>query len=175
MPAIIETPPELKHVRSILAAVDSDDPTPEDIEAFRTALEDYPALWRVTGNLARNAATNLVYTTDAPESMKLSLRHGFAALQAELGADEASPLEQLLIEQVALSWLRLNLVEYFYTDIVNGDSTYTSRNYWERRLNAAQRRFLRACETLARIRKLGIVVQVNIANQQVNQAGREGA
>lgn len=40
--------------------------------------------------------------------------------------------------------------------------------YWERRLNSAHRRYLRAIETLAKIRKQGLAVQVNIAVNQIN-------
>ena len=50
----------------------------------------------------------------------------------------------------------------------------SSVDHWERRLSAAQRRYLRACESLARVRKLGRTtpaLQLNIAThggQQVN-------
>ena len=45
--------------------------------------------------------------------------------------------------------------------------------YWDRRLNSAQQRYLRAVETLARVRRLAMVtpLQVNIGGQQVNVAG----
>ncbi|HEV8136372.1 MAG TPA: hypothetical protein VGP85_16955 [Pyrinomonadaceae bacterium] len=52
--------------------------------------------------------------------------------------------------------------------------TLTLGMYWEKRLSAAQRRFTRACETLARVRKLSRntpALQFNIATsggQQVN-------
>jgi hypothetical protein len=40
----------------------------------------------------------------------------------------------------------------------------TLGQYWEKRLSAAQRRYLRACTTLARIRKMRLpAMQVNIA------------
>jgi hypothetical protein len=43
--------------------------------------------------------------------------------------------------------------------------TLTLGMYWEKRLSAAQRRFTRACETLARVRKLSNTpaLQFNIA------------
>ena len=42
----------------------------------------------------------------------------------------------------------------------------------DRKLSAAQRRYLRACETLARVRKLRLpTLQVNIGEKQVNVAG----
>ena len=48
------------------------------------------------------------------------------------------------------------------------------RDYWEKRLSAAQKRFTRACETLTRVRKLSRktpALQFNVATQggqQVN-------
>jgi hypothetical protein len=47
--------------------------------------------------------------------------------------------------------------------------------YWEQRQNAAQGRFLRAVETLARVRRLNKrpPVQINIGGQQVNIAGMD--
>jgi hypothetical protein len=39
--------------------------------------------------------------------------------------------------------------------------------YWEKKLSANQRRYLRAVETLARIRKLNITVQVNVADKMI--------
>jgi hypothetical protein len=45
--------------------------------------------------------------------------------------------------------------------------------YWEWRLQAAQGRYLRACESLVRVRCLSrsAPLQVNISAQQVNVAG----
>ena len=59
----------------------------------------------------------------------------------------------------------------------SGEVRMSVVDFWERRLSLAERRHLRACETLARVRKLlmnGPVLQVNIASQggqQVNVAG----
>lgn len=62
-------------------------------------------------------------------------------------------LEQLLIQQAALCWLKLNLVELSYSGTMKQSHTLTLGLYWEQRLSAAQKRFTRACETLARVRK----------------------
>jgi hypothetical protein len=83
-------------------------------------------------------------------------------------------LEQLLIQQAALCWLKLDLAELSYSGTMKPSITLTLGIYWERRLTAAQRRFTRACETLARVRKLSRItpaLQFNIATsggQQVN-------
>ncbi|HET8670642.1 MAG TPA: hypothetical protein VFM05_08480 [Candidatus Saccharimonadales bacterium] len=59
-------------------------------------------------------------------------------------------LEKLLIQQAALCWLKLNLVELSYSGTMKQSITLTLGIYWKRRLSAAQRRFTRACETTTR-------------------------
>lgn len=160
-------------VSNLFEAVDKKKPTPADIRQLRKMLRERPDLWRALGDMAHNAASHLIDTLEAPESLKLSLQQGWQSLQVELGAAGATSLEQLLIQQVVIAWLRLGIVEYKYTSVTNEAITLTMGDFWERRLSAAQRRFLRACETLARIRKLNLpAIQVNIAadgGQQVNQ------
>lgn len=96
------------------------------------------------------------------------------SLRKELGYEGAPILEQLLIQQVALCWLKLNLVELSYSTVMKHSITLTLGMYWEKRLSFAQKRFTRACETLTRVRKLSRntpALQFNIAvegGQQVN-------
>jgi len=88
-------------------------------------------------------------------------------------------LEQLLIQHAALCWLRLTLAELSYSSSMKGSITLTLGLYLEKRLSMAQKRFTRACETLARVRKLSRntpALQFNIAakgGQQVNVATQE--
>ena len=174
MAIVVRMPSTIEEAAELFRAVDADNPTAEDMRAFRAALEKYPELWLVVGDMLANAASNFIDSFEAPKSVKMSMEHGWEAKQKELGVDEATPLEKLLIQQVVLSWMRIGHVELKYTDVIHGSSaTYERLNYRERRLNAAQRRFLRASETLARIRKMDLpAVQVNIAEQQVNVAGK---
>ncbi len=91
--------------------------------------------------------------------------------QRELTWKEDGPLERTLVEHVALCWLKLQVCEQKYSGITNGTMTLAQGNYWERKLSSAQRRYLRACETLARIRRLALpAVQVNIGEKQLNVA-----
>jgi hypothetical protein len=67
-------------------------------------------------------------------------------------------------------------VELHYSHVMKQSITLTLGIFEEKRLSAAQRRFTRACETLARVRKLSRntpALQFNIAangGQQVNVA-----
>lgn len=86
-------------------------------------------------------------------------------------------MERMLIDNLIISWLGVQYANYQLTARIGQNEKIVILEFWERRLTAAQRRYLRACETLARIRRLLSIrpaVQVNIANeggQQVNVAG----
>jgi hypothetical protein len=68
---------------------------------------------------------------------------------------------------VTLCWLNLNLLEYRHVNSMKQSITLTLGAYWDKRLSMSQRRFTRACESLARVRRLSrrIPLQVNIATQ----------
>jgi hypothetical protein len=97
------------------------------------------------------------------------------AVREELGYCEAPPFERALIDHAALCWLRLQIVEQWYSErALQGTHSIEVGWYFEKRLAATQKRYLRAIETLAKVRRLtrGVTV-VNVAapggQQQVNQ------
>ena len=147
-------------------------PKSEDVEALRECLHKSPVLWRLFGDIAKLAAEELIDAASGDQVVvRESLKTGQEELRRDLGYQQASALERLLIDQVVLCWLRLHYGEHNYTAVTKGATPIVLADYWERKLSASQRRFMRACETLARIRKLGLrVVQVNIADKQLNVA-----
>lgn len=163
-------PLELTELTAILNRTDKEKPAKKDMQALREILKKYPNIWTITGDLAKNAESHFIREMQATAVMKESTKVGFEQMRQSLAHPQDSPLEELVIQNVVLAWIRLAYVEYSYTAVTNKGGSYESLNYWEKRLNAAQRRFLRASESLARIRKLNVpVMQVNIAQQQVNQ------
>jgi hypothetical protein len=98
------------------------------------------------------------------------------AMRSDLGSATSPLLEQLLIQHVTLCWLNLNSVEFKHSNMMKQSITLTLGAYWDKRLSIAQQRFTRACESLARVRRLArkVPLQVNIAapgGQQINVAG----
>jgi hypothetical protein len=154
--------------------IDQENPTPADLRALRAMLDRHPQLWRVAGDLAYASVLNILAKLDAGPLVTESLKHSWVAMKDELGYQSAPPLERLLMEQVVLCWLHLHIIQLEYTDVMNESIPAASAGHWEKRLSAAQRRFLRASQTLARIRKLARTtpaLQLNIAThggQQVN-------
>jgi hypothetical protein len=76
----------------------------------------------------------------------------------------------LLVERVAICWLTVHVYEARYANAEG--LTLRQAEFHERRIDAAQSRFLTAVKTLARIRKLALpALQVNIGESQVNVWG----
>lgn len=149
-----------------------------DVKALAALLGDHKSLelWRGVAGAAQLAEITVIENANAVPALKECWKHRLQALKNELGYDNAPMLERLLIQQAALCWLKLNLIELNYSSVMKQSITLTLGMYWEKRLTAAQKRLTRACETLARVRKLSRntpALQVNIAadgGQQVNVA-----
>ena len=153
----------------LLKKTDKKRPKQEDVQAFRKMLTETPALWRMCGDLAEQAMMHTVKKVQSTEAIKSSLTTGLGVIKNDLGYQNAPALERLLIDHVAMCWLRMSLTEYQYTSVVMNESIRLAvGDFYERRLGATQRRYLRACETLARVRKLTRrtpALQVNIATE----------
>ena len=156
-------------LKRILDRTNKKNPAREDIAALQKALKEYPDLWRKLGDLARLIGDLIIDHTGGSIGIKSSIKHGVEAIRKDLGYDEASGLEKLLIEQIGLAWLNYHTTHWNHQSTLKGGTSFKNAAYWERRLNGAHRRYLRAIETLVRIRKVGPAVQINIAEKQVNQ------
>jgi hypothetical protein len=67
--------------------------------------------------------------------------------------------------------LNMNTVQYQYDATTQKSLTLNQAVHWEERLSAAQRRYQRAPEILAKIRRMKLpAVQVNIGENQINVA-----
>jgi hypothetical protein len=96
-------------------------------------------------------------------------------LVAEMLGTEPTPVERLLVEQVVSCWVESSMVDQVATEKLNtGETTNSQLEFYHRWQGRAQRRFLAACKTLAQVRKLlGINVQINIAEKQINVQGSQ--
>jgi hypothetical protein len=162
---------EKAHWEKLAEVMGKAKPPAKDLEALKQGFDASPDLWQAA-SLASNAALRVIESENATPAVRVVMRANYKGQKRALGYAQATPLEQGLIEHVALCWIRLQNVEHSYSGIMGQEHTLTLGDYWERRLSAAQRRYLRACETLARVRRLRLpAVQVNIADKQVNIAG----
>src|SRR5437899_754455 len=64
----------------------------------------------------------------------------------------APPLERLLADRIALCWLSLHDAEVRFAQAK--DLSISQAAYWQKRIDAAHKRYLSAIKTLATVRKL---------------------
>lgn len=170
--------------RVVLTKANKKHPRSSDLKALKELLNGNKALklWQDCmgmGELAENQALNTITDDgDSGHGSRECWKQRLQAMRADLGHETSTPLERLLIQQVTLCWLNLNLVEYRHVNIMKQSISLNVGGYWDKRLSMSQRRFTRACESLARVRRLSrrIPIQVNIAangGQQLNVAGEE--
>jgi len=123
--------------------------------------------------LSRNLISNQIKRTfTSSEAMREQLDQGADELRRELGYENASTIEQLLIDEIILEFLRKHQMQLWLTTLTTGTKAELRTIKKASELaSAAQNRFNKAVQALTNLRKAGIKVQVNIATEggkQVN-------
>jgi hypothetical protein len=123
------------------------------------------------GNVALHAENALIHKFVGKDvAVREGIRRKMDAMRAELAGSTPTPLERLLVERIAVCWLHLYYLESLYAS--QDSMTFNQGIYYQRSIDRAHRRYLTAIKTLSVVRKLALpVLQVNIAQQQVNVAG----
>jgi hypothetical protein len=124
------------------------------------------------GNLAKHAERAFV---NMQAGKDLGFREGLLRklelLRSELASPSPTPLEQLLVARVVSCWLQVHDADMRYAQNWPNLSLAQAK-FYEQRMDRTHKRYLSAIKTLALVRKLALpVLQVNIAEQQVNVAG----
>ncbi len=163
----------LDQIRAVIKRVDREKPDPEAVEELREMMRVMPSLARLLYNIADINSKRVIDSIVSGARGREALIAQVATMRDDLGYAEAPELERGLIEHVVMSWLRVQRVELSYTHAQQAEMTLPMADWWERKLTAAHGRYIRACESLARVRRLTrpSAVQINVGDRQVNVAG----
>jgi len=146
-----EPPPPVADLGRILEAARRGDPA--SLPALRTFLDESPEVWRHAGDLAAHAERAWCELTAGPDLLaREALTRQLAALKAELAGPALTPLERLLVERIAATWLQVN-----YADAAAAQARDLSVKQAElamERQDRAHRRHLAAVAALATVRRL---------------------
>lgn len=145
-------------------------PTAEDRQALRALLAHDPSLKRM-GNIVQAALWDAI---KPPGAEKITgqeyTRAWLNERRAALGYDSRRPLETVLIDHLLLCEVRLGQLELGYTEITNkGDTRRLELS--DRALTNAQTRYLRAVETLAKLRRVRVEVFASAGADGSRSAG----
>lgn len=176
-PAPLDAPEDSKaKTRRMIDAMYKADPTKETREAFRDLLQEQPDLALLFGTLPGMARGQSLERFSSFPAMEESIRFQLKQLRADLAGEYASPLEVLLVDAVVLCYQDYFSFALLYNTKTKKDTTLDGMAAWERVLASKEARYLRAVETLARVRRLLNLPapQLNInmpGGQQVNVSG----
>jgi len=152
-------------------------PSQKDLTELEKWMKTYPDLWEVIFDVAHIIEDNFIRNMTSANASIIALQKNTNEIRNEMGYEEASIMERMLIDDLVISWLGVQNCNYQLMARMGRDEKIVILEFWEKRLSIAQRRYLHACETLAKVRRLMAgkpSVQVNIAaqgGQQLNIAG----
>jgi len=124
-----------------------------DPKAF---LAQHPELARQIGDLPWQVETSLLDLLCGSDALAREAIHGqLDAMRADLGLAEATPLEKVLIQRVAVTWLQLHQADLEVTaKLLKGGGATHAIGCAQKRQQQAHQRWLSSVKTLATVRKL---------------------
>jgi hypothetical protein len=171
-------PTKMNRFREVVRRTSRKNPSQADQKELQAWLAEYPELLSSIFDLAELTRVELIQHMVAGDAARTALEANVASIREGFGYDSAPMIEKLLIDNILIAWLRVQWLESQLTAFMeSGDLNASVVEFWERRLSVSQRRYLAACQTLAKIRELSSRnprLQLNIATeggQQVNIAG----
>lgn len=150
----IEVKADSDELFEILKATNKEKPARADVQRLETYLVKHPKDVVKLGDLANQAMTAVIDHAFGQPSVSLPVAHYMARMRIDMRWDNSGIIERSLIDHVILCWLRLYTTELRYERNMEEGLTLAQGEYWEKKLSANQRRYLRAVETLARVRRL---------------------
>jgi len=122
-------------------------------------------------SLANTALNHSIESSGSSQLTNKAIGVEMERLKASLGYGTSPVLERLLIDQVCMCHYRMWMAEFRHTERRNMDGlTINQRMYDEKSLTMIQARYLKAIETLAKVRRLKLpAVQVNVAEAGAKQ------
>ncbi len=144
-----------KALSDLIRRTNKENPAPKDLEALQEILKKSPSIAKHYGDLSEIVFTEITGTCYSNQPLfRESVRQHGQNMVKEFDYDSASSVEKLLIQQIVLSWLRYHETEMRWQMMSKDNPTIAQADHWQRRITLAQGRYLRAIETLARVKKL---------------------
>jgi hypothetical protein len=143
---------------ALVDRTDRENPDPKDLMRIRAifdADDGAVALSWIKANDPTNSTMTAFINSYSPNALKRELLERSVELRRkEMDYDGEPLLIRLLIDQMLLAEMRLTQFEVIHANRTNESHTFACGIYYDKRLCAAQRRFLRACESLAKVKRL---------------------
>jgi hypothetical protein len=154
---------------SLVKRTNKANPKPEDMQALQKYFDENPKMAINIGDLNRCVRNSIVETMcGESEFGRESAKRYITHMKAELGWESSSFVERMLIDEIVMRWARLTVMENDHKSATYRQHTFREGLYYEKRLHLAQARYLKAVETLAKVRKMIAITQAKGAEMFKN-------
>jgi hypothetical protein len=139
----------------------SESPYSDEAVELRKFFDDNPGIWRRINSIADSARRQIQVRVigNQPGNVEL-LEREYKDRRDKLGWQEAGELERLLIERVLLCWLRLLWAENYAAALMRPEVRMKESLYAEKLLAGAHSRYVKACESLAKMRAMALATDL---------------
>lgn len=170
-PATVDVQAAVDRANALMPAANAGDEGA--LAKLQAVLDGAPALWKQVGDLGRQAELALIRAASGDNAVaKMAITRNLERLRRGIAGSSPTALERLLADRVAIGWLGLAVAEATYHQALAHGLEPADDDFHQKRVERAQRRYLAAIKTLATVRRLGVpVVQLNVADKQINVAG----
>jgi hypothetical protein len=141
------------------------------LPVVRKMLDDPRTMPLFGGDLADTAIRSFIRAlNDTDVGFAEAMQKKLELMRTELLGPNPTPVERILVERIVACWLQVQDADLRAAQ-GQKDATLRWADFHQRRMDAANKRFLAAVKALATVRKLAVpVLQVNIAKRQTNIA-----
>lgn len=154
---------------------DQKHPGADDLNKLRKMIIGSPDSWHLVNGVGDCNRQKIIEKLYSDGVMRACVLAEMDILKLQMGYDHAPVLERMHIDQVLTAWLRLRDAEIQFTHCLSAENvSAATAKFRQDFLESAQTRFLRAGESLEKIRRLARntpALQINIAHdggKQVN-------
>jgi hypothetical protein len=122
---------------------------------LREILESRPDLWQFYGDLGRGAELAWIEAIVGKDLFwRENIGRKLDQMRKDLGIDQASPLEKLLIKRISMNWVRVHHADMAAAHAMKNSNSIKILGFWQKRLTDAERRYMASIGLLATLRRL---------------------
>lgn len=143
-----------QELKVLVQRIDKGNPKKEDLALLHKEFDRMPQLYRNVGNISKQVFESVIGDANKSIVFGESVERYAEEMKQELGYQSSTFIEKMLIDEVVMRWLRLSVMDSAHRNITSQSHRREEGMYIEKRLHLAQKNYLRASETLVKVRKM---------------------
>jgi hypothetical protein len=142
-------------LRALVKRIDKDNPKSEDLEALSKEMDEMPELFFDIGNAQKNVFERVLESGVTTRFARECALRYIEEMKTQMGYQTSTFVEKMLIDEIVMRYIRLQMAEASYqSHVIDKSHSLEIGTYHEKIVEQAQKRYIRAIETLVKVRKM---------------------